>query len=316
MRRRLLVTAAVVGALSFAKSAAADDPSVEELKRRGNQAMLDLNYVDALAAYRAALAKSPYDVVLYYNIGRAQQARGDYPAALDALQEFEKTAPPETKSKVPALGQLIADVKSHVGELRVRCTTAIDKAAILVDGTKIAEGCPAEPKTIRITVEKKNAKVEVKVESEAYQAPAVVVPIEGGGPPVNVTVSVQPKATSGIVRVVTVPNAAFVKVDGEERGNAPLEVSLRSGSHVLDVDAEGHEPSHLPFVLEAGSRRELNVTLEKTTPVTKKWWFWTGVGVVSAAVVTTAVILIVQPERDATPGSIPPNIVHAPLTTF
>jgi hypothetical protein len=49
---------------TVARTAAAqegDDP-----KARGNQAMMDLNYEEALASYRAALAKNPSDVALHY----------------------------------------------------------------------------------------------------------------------------------------------------------------------------------------------------------------------------------------------------------
>ena len=60
----------------------------------------------------------------------------------------------------------------------------------------------------------------------------------------------------------------------------------------------------------------MTLTLEKKPPITKKWWFWAGVGtaVVGIAVVTT--ILIVQPERDASRGSIEPGTVSAPLVSF
>jgi hypothetical protein len=303
-------------ALACARSAAAEGPTVEELKQRGNQAMQGLKYADAIAAYRAALAMNPSDVALHYNIGRAQQARGDYPAALDELLEFDRKAPPETKSKVPGLGQLIADVKGHVGELRVRCSVTVERAAILVGRTKMADGCTVEPRLIRISVDERVVKVDVKLESDAYQAPAVNVPVVGGAAPVDVTLAAEPRATTGVVRVVTSPSSAIVSVDGRERGNAPLEISLRGGPHTVDVEAEGHQKAHVPFVVEAGSRREVSVTLEKTTPVTKRWWFWTGVGIVAASVATTAVILVVQPERDATPGNIPPGIVRAPLTRF
>ena len=88
IRRLRAVTFASALALALAtlaSSALAGDPSAEELKSRGNQAMMELNYAEALSAYRVALAKNPSDVALHYNIGRAHQARGDYPAALDAL---------------------------------------------------------------------------------------------------------------------------------------------------------------------------------------------------------------------------------------
>ena len=122
------------------KDAAGHKESADELKTRGNQAMMELNYAEALSAYRAALVKNPNDVALHYNIGRAHQARGDYPAALDALLEFERRAPAETKAKVPSLAQLIADVRGRVGELTVHCSSEVSRGTIVVDTTKV-EGC-------------------------------------------------------------------------------------------------------------------------------------------------------------------------------
>ncbi|MBX3211430.1 MAG: PEGA domain-containing protein [Labilithrix sp.] len=314
--RRLVAASVVAAALATLSSPAlAQPPSAEDLKARGNQAMMDLNYAEALAAYEASLAANPRDVALHYNIGRAHQARGDYPAALDALLEFERAAPAETKAKVPSLAQLIADVKSRVGELAVRCDVEVTAGVVVVGAARV-DGCTLAPKRVRVSLASKSASVEVRLESQAFQAPSVKVSVEGGGPPVDVLLVVSATATTGILRVTATPAAAIVSVDGSPRGNSPVELALAAGSHVVDVHADAYESVRVPFVLEAGGKKELSLTLEKTPPLTKRWWFWAGTGVVAAGLITAAAILIVQPEREASRGTIEPGVIRAPLTTF
>ncbi|MDF2697458.1 MAG: serine/threonine protein kinase, partial [Labilithrix sp.] len=294
--------AVAIAIVTLSSSVLAQEPSADELKTRGNQAMMELNYAEALSAYRAALVKNPNDVALHYNIGRAHQARGDYPAALDALHEFEHKAPAETKAKVPSLGQLIADVKSHVGELTVHCSSEVTRGTVIVDATTKLEGCSVTPKKVRVSLTARSATLEIRLESDAFQAPSVKVNVEGGGAPVDVALAVGPRSNAGILRVQATPAVAVVSVDGVPKGNSPVELSLPAGSHVVDVNADAYEGAHVPFVLEAGGKKELSLTLEKTPPITKRWWFWTGAGVVAAGIATAAVILIVQPERDSSKG--------------
>src|SRR5580700_9805040 len=56
-----------------------------QLKQQGDAAMESLHYADALGAYTQAYALSR-DPALLYNQGRAQQALGNFPDALLALE--------------------------------------------------------------------------------------------------------------------------------------------------------------------------------------------------------------------------------------
>jgi hypothetical protein len=319
-RGGLLYLAVLLSLLSLSSTARAQEPSADELKTRGNQAMLELNYAEALVSYRAALAKNPSDLALHYNIGRAHQARGDYPAALDALVEFERSAPPETRAKVPSLGQLISDVRGRVGELNVHCSADVMKGIVTVAGPtgdlEKVDGCTVRPKKVRVSLASKSATLEVRLDSEAFQGQSLKVVVQGGGPAVDAALIVSSRTTSGILRIQAAPASAVIAVDGSPKGNSPVEVTIPAGSHVVDVTADGHEKAHVPVVLEAGGRRDLSLTLEKTPAITKRWWFWAGVGGAVATITTVVVILIVQPERDATRGTIDPGVVRAPLVTF
>jgi hypothetical protein len=314
MNKLKLLVAYAFFVVTLLSSASAFAQTAEELKTRGNQAMMELNYAEALVNYKAALEKNPSDVALHYNIGRAHQARGDYPAALDALTEFEQKAPPETKAKVPSLGQLIADVKARVGELTIHCTVDVPKGTVVVGDLSKVEGCGVERKKVRVSLAAKTATVEVRLESELFQAPSSKVTLEGGAPPVDVALAVTPRSNAGLLRVQAVPANAIVSVDGTPKGNPPVEVVIPAGSHVVDVSAAEYESAHVPFVMEAQGKKELNLTLEKTPPITKRWWFWAGAAGVAAGLATVVVILIVQPERSSSTGTIEPGTVRAPLS--
>jgi hypothetical protein len=325
MPRSLRSLAALLGllvalaAVLVVRPAFADDNAsqrVEELRKRGNQAMLDLNYGEALDAYTAAIAIAPNDATLYYNLGRAHQAREDYPAALDALERFAQKAAPEVKARVATLDQLIADVRSRVATLSIRCSADVGDATVSVGEKLTVKGCSTAPTQVRISVPSRRAVVDVRLASESYQGANLRVRVEGGGPVVPVSLVVLGKAVSGTLLVHATPADARISVDGVERGNSPLEVPLSAGAHTLDVTADRHDSSHVPVVVVAGRTKDVAIELRRSTPITGRWWFWTGVSVVAVGVGITLWYLVAQPESDASSGTIAPGQVSAPLVRF
>ena len=110
------LAAAVLAACWLASSgrAMADDPTAADLKQRGDDAMHALHYREALDLYDRAYATS-HDPAVLYNRARAEQGLGDFPAALDAIEEFVRSAPDDLKRRVPKLAELVADIRDHVG---------------------------------------------------------------------------------------------------------------------------------------------------------------------------------------------------------
>jgi hypothetical protein len=109
------------------------------------------------------------------------------------------------------------------------------------------------------------------------------------------------------------PFGAAVRIDGEHRGNAPVDpVEIRAGSHELDIRAEGHQDHHQ--VVEIPGAGELSVVVRLEPVVVKKpekrpreapqpappasrpgrsTWVWVGLGTGVALVAggTTSVVL-------------------------
>src|SRR5258706_3080976 len=99
---------------------ATTDARAADLKQRGDAAMDSLRYGEAVDAYARAYALTK-DPALLYNRGRALQALGDFPAALEALEGFDASANAELRARVPKLGELLTEVRARVASLALTC---------------------------------------------------------------------------------------------------------------------------------------------------------------------------------------------------
>lgn len=314
MRRRALSLALLVAlapalvpssALAQAAPPAADPADrARELKTRGDAAMDSGRPADAIAAYSEAYALSA-DPALLYNRGRALQALTEYPRALEELERFEKEAPPELKARVPKLAELVAELRGKVTTLSVQCTTP---GARLLLRDRALGACPlAGP--VRVNA----GPATLEVTAEGYFPWKREVALPGGGA-TSVDVALVSKVTSGVLVVRSPVVGTQVTVDGTPRGVVPVEVSLAGGSHAITLAKEGYHAARTSAVVVAGERKEIEVPLEKESPVWARWWFWTGIGVVVAGGVVTAIALTT--EKDPTPGTISPGIVPAGAFRF
>jgi hypothetical protein len=271
-----------------------------ELKAQGDAAMQTMHFEDALQAYDQAYELEP-SPALDYNRGRALQGLGRFPEALGRLEAFERSAPPDIKAKVPQLGQLLADVRSRVSTLGVSCNVA--GARVHWKGVQIGLTPLAPTKLTAGTG-------TLEVLADGY------LPFEqklelAGTQQRTVTVDLQSKSTSGILRVKTDPPGASVSVDGKPIGQGPAEAIVRAGSHKVLVEADGYETAETEAVVTVGKTNPVDIQLGETPGIAQQWWFWTGLGVlVVGGVVITAVALS---ERGADSGDIPPGQVAAPL---
>jgi hypothetical protein len=127
MKRRFAFVAAAI-ALGWPARALAQSDDVVELKQQGDELMRALHFREALEKYDAALKGG--NPAVQYNRARVLQALGEYPLALDALEEFVRTATPELRARVPQLDDLIADLKTHVGMLAI---SSVPGATVTID---------------------------------------------------------------------------------------------------------------------------------------------------------------------------------------
>jgi hypothetical protein len=286
--------------------AQAAEPSADEhgrtaeLKRLGDAAMESLRYGEAVDAYTKAYALEK-DPALLYNRGRALQAMGDFPAALEALEGFDASANAELKARVPKLAELVAEIRAKVATLALTCNVA---GARIVLRDKIVGKTP----TSRLRINAGTANIEVT--ADGYFPYTKTVELPAGGV-LDLQVTLSPKAKAAVLALRAPIAGTTAIVDGKVVGNPPVEVMVDPGSHNIVARAEGYADTKTAFVIAAGERKQVDLSLERKPGITSQWWFWTGLSVVAVGGASLAAALLI--ERSPSQGDLPPGIVRAPL---
>lgn len=293
MRGKRQASLLLACALLLARPAHADDAI--EWKLRGDDAMTAGRAAEALDAYRRAATIEP-SPTLDYNIGRALLAVGDLVGALEAFERYQATAPEALRQKTYRLEEIMTDVRSKLATLHVEARQeGVDGAEVFVRG-KLVGTLPLAP------MRANPGHAEVRVARTGYE-PFVERFELGSGATTRVDVSLRPERIVARLSVVTTPPGARLSVDGTPRGQAPLAVDLTPGAHRLSLSLSGHQPRTLEVSLAERESRQVDVELApERAPLTSRWWFWAGIGVVSAALTATVVALNV--ERSPSQGSL------------
>lgn len=291
-------------AQSTTRAAASDEERAAASKARGDAAMVGLRYREALDAYREAyeITKNP---VLLYNQARAHQALGEYPVALQLLERFDKEAPAEQKARLRHFQELLADLRQHITKLTVRCN--VSGARVLL-GDRVIGTTP-----LPAVVETAAGHTKLQVLEDKHQPFEKELELPGGGA-LTIDVELVRREATAVISILSNVNAPRVSLDTKPVGQSPIELVVSSGPHEYVVDASGYETARGSIVVVAGERRKVDVPLKKAGPITTKWWFWTGIGVVVAGGIATYVVLTTS--RSADRGTISPGQVAAPLVTF
>jgi hypothetical protein len=279
------------------------DPRAAELKRQGDALMFDLRYEEALALYQQSYAIDPNPALLY-NQGRAHQARGSFPEALQMLERFDAEAPDNLKERVPNLAELIGQLRNNVTELTIRCN--VNGAKVLLHNREIG----ATPLK-RLVVNAGNAEVQVSAAGHLTVTKKIVLP---GGGKLELPIELKTIAGATVLAVRSPVAGAIVFVDGARIGVTPAEANVKPGKRLVVLRHDDYEEATTTAIVEAGVRKQIDVPLVELPAIYEAWWFWTGIGAVAAGV-TVGVILGVT-EGPVVEGDIPPGVVQAPLISF
>lgn len=281
-----------------------NEADVRQLHDQADRAMLDMRYVDALSLYEQVRALDSANVGLDYSIARAHQMVGEFPEALSALERFERRASAQEKAMVGRLQQLFTELRSRVSVLRLRCNQV--GARVLVRERVI--GTTPLPSSTRLSA----GVATIQVELDGFFPARKDVVLPGGGE-LDVELTLHARSRSSLLVVQTKPAGATVLVDGRRIGTSSprTELVVGAGAHQVTALREGYDEASVPVVLPAGSTRSVTVSLERSTPVTHRWWFWSALALVAAGGAAVGVALLT--ERAPSEGSLPPRTVQAPL---
>ena len=79
-----------------------------------------------------------------------------------------------------------------------------------------------------------------------------------------------PPPTTGKLEVKTIPSAAQVKIDGNDAGSTPLEVTLSPGRHHIHVELAGYRSLDEDEDIHVSERTSATITLQKSSSSTSK----------------------------------------------
>jgi hypothetical protein len=280
---------------------APEDPAAA-LKRQGDEAMDALRYDDAIAAYTKAYELSGMPAAVY-NRGRVHQARGEYVLAMDDLERFAREATPELRARVPELDALRSELAAKIAVVTI--VSNVQNARVIVRGVEVG----TTPLNGALRLDGGRARIEVTAAGQQPYTQEVELP---GGKESTITATLQPISDRGILVVRASTATGVVKVDGRTVGDAPVEVEVPAGTHMLTMHRDGYEDASTSAVIGVGERKEVSLRLESSPTIFQRWWFWTGVGVVVAGGAALTAALLVEKKADSGDG-FEPQQVRGPL---
>ncbi len=139
------------------------------------------------------------------------------------------------------------------------------KLHVFIDGKDVGEAPYTgiyEPKVVTVKIGDFETRVKL-----VTQVKTIIRRGDGDGEVVSFEKIV---GSDAVLAVVTDPNVAQVKVDNEVRGETPVNVTLTSGTHQLEVSANGYNLVKLPVNLVGGYKLtavvDLSPIVVKPTP--------------------------------------------------
>ena len=273
----------------------------DEDKRRGDEAMVALRYQEALTYYRRAFeaTKSP---ALLYNMGRAYEGLAEFPKALDALEEFTEKAPPELKARVPKLAELVDDVRKRVATMIL--SSPIAGAEVRLGNSVL--GVTRQGQTVfRVNAGRQTLTVTHR-DYFPFERPVALAATQVEA----VDVVLASRSAEALLRITSPISGAAVFIDGKSIGNVPAETPMKPGQHRVALTRDGYDAAETNVVLIAGERKDVDIPMGIHDSITKKWWFWTGIGVILVAG-GIATYIALTTEKDPSAGTIPPGTVKA-----
>jgi hypothetical protein len=280
-----------------------NDP-VRKLKQQGEEAMLSLRYRDALTSYEEAY-KITQEPGLLYNMARAYQGLEQYPEALRFLERFRTEAPDTLRERVPQLDEMIKETQQRVATLTL--VVEPSGARVRLRGVDVGKAPVAAPLRVR------SGAAVLEVDLDGFLPHREELTLEGARSR-ELRVQLLSRDPAATLALRTNPEGVAVTIDGKPFGASPIEAHLEPGSHRIQLRQKSYRPLDTEISLDPRTRRELTLSLEPTPPLTSRWWFWTGVGVVLVGGV--ALTYALTTEKAPPSGTIDPGRIQNALVRF
>jgi hypothetical protein len=326
-----LVAGCLLAGSAKAQQADAGAPTapVDDAKARGRDAFLRgvelarerQKWGDALSAFQEAAGAHDAPMI-QFNIAYCQRALGRYAEARRTLRRIAANPAGLDAAQIEDSKAYLAEIEQILVRVSIRLEPAL--ASLTVDGRSLAPD---------------DAEADVYVPSSGPAKPidrsAFVVILDPGahlfratrpghqdafvnrtyGPGEHASLDLHLDLLPATVVLRSDPAQSIVTLDRRELGVAPMEFQRAAGRYKLEVALTGFETYRATLDLEPGQHVDLTAKLnERHEPLTAKWWFWTGAGVLlaGAAAITYAVTRPAPQPPPYDPGTAG-WLVHAQL---
>lgn len=313
----------------------AEDPKLtraRELFKKGVKGVKKAAWADALSAFERSDALRPHATTTF-NIGACERAMGRYTRA---REDFKKALARNDSHPGELAQSLASEAHAIVQEIdrlvaHVDMTLDPPSAAIAVDGRPLSAvkrqsgtvwvGGLGQPGRGR-AIGKRSFHMELD------PGVHVITLTRKGYTDQVVNRSFSPGSTTKLdlelahlpARIVVSSNVrgAIVTVDRRDFGPAPVTVLRPAGSYRVVVTKKGYAPYEAQVAVKAGEESKLKARLAvQKTPITKRWWFWTGAAaVVAGGALATYALTRPEPSPPPYDGGSTGWVVHPTALSF
>jgi hypothetical protein len=300
-----------------------EDAAVAEaraLYTTGTELSQGARWAEALAAFEHSFKIRPHPATLY-NVAQCFRAMGQYAHARTRFAEALGWAKTHRDSgELPE--SLVVAGNGYVSEIErilvhVAVTISPADAAITVDGAPLVTdrslgsagavvlvagiappgaGAPGPASRFEVVVDPGTRIFAVS--RKGFQD---VVVRETFAPGTRAPLSLELDRLPAVLNISANREGAIAAVNGVDVGPAPLALKRPAGSYRVVVQKDGFVTYDTQVTVQAGEQVDLRAALgPQSTPITKRWWFWTVTGVVVVGVAATTYALT-RPEPDRQP---------------
>jgi hypothetical protein len=303
----LVLSLLVFGLVSLVPTQAhAEDASVQSARedfKRGVELSAASQWGEALSAFEVSASKRPH-AQTFYNMGSCERALGRWTRARARFEESLKRAEGSANELPASVAEEVRGFLKEYERILPRISITLEPAdtMIAIDGRPLQADAAREALVAGLATPGPGKSVGRAAFTVELDPGAHVFALSRAGY-ADVVVSKQIAAASrtsvnlnlemlpATLRISANQDGALVRVNDADVGPAPVELLRPRGLYKVVVSKVGYTP----FVNDVSARsgQEVNLraqlALEKT-PITKRWWFWTGAAAVlaGAAAVTYA----------------------------
>lgn len=306
-----MAVAAQAGAQTApAGSAGAPGAAVDRAREsfaRGVALVRQEKWAEALREFDRSLAERPHGVT-FYNVALCHRALGRTARAVFALERALGAGDELPEATRAEARQLLDELRPRRSFVVLEVDTA--GATLTVDGSPVEPlgeawtvalhgGSSLATSPMRLAVEPGAHVIRLTREGHAPFARELTL-AAGESASVRASLPVLP----GTLAVGSRPAGGWLQLDGVGVGALPLVLERPAGPYRLEVTAPGRVPFSTEVTLRPGARTDVMAELPaERVSVLRRWWFWTGVGVIVAGAAVTTYALT-RPTEKADGGSL------------